>query len=305
MSTDKRERQRQRRARLQTALLQAETRSRRRRRLLWGGLVVIIAAGLVDLVVVLTGHERDEDVATDSEATTTTSPEVAEPAELPVPAEATSITGETPCPPADGSAQRTTQFENPPPMCIDTAKTYEAVVHTSLGAFIIDLDTQTAPLAANNFVVLARYHFYDGIPFHRIVPGLVIQAGDPLGDPWGSHGPGYAFPDELPPEGTTYTSGTAAMANSGPDTNGSQFFVVTAPEAALSVTFTIFGQVIDGIDVVETIGAVPPALNPTSGALDFPSQVVTIDRIEIIETDASAAAGGETDAPETTTTAAG
>ncbi|KAA0235124.1 MAG: hypothetical protein JJLCMIEE_01445 [Acidimicrobiales bacterium] len=298
MSTDKRDRQRERRVRLQAALDQAQAKSRRRRRLLWGGLVLVVIAGLVALVAVLSNGE-DEEASDDG--TTTTSQGVAEPAELPVPPAGASITGDTPCPPADGSAQRTTQFEKAPPLCIDPSKSYQAVVHTSLGAFTIQLDPRTAPLATNNFVVLARYHLYDGIPFHRIVPGFVIQAGDPIGEPWGSHGPGYTFADELPPEGTVYGLGTVAMANSGPNTNGSQFFVVSGAETGLQASYTIFGNVTDGIDVVETIGAVPPTPNPTSGASDWPSQVVTIDRIDIIETDTPPATADST----TTTTIAG
>lgn len=302
MSTDKRDRQRERRARLQAALDQAQSKSRRRRRLLWGGVVIVVIGGLVALVAVL-GNGEDE-AATDDE-TTTTSLGVGEPAELPVPPAGASITGDTPCPAADGSAERTTQFEKAPPLCIDPAKSYQAIVHTSLGAFTILLDPQTAPLATNNFVVLARYHFYDGIPFHRIAPGFVIQAGDPLGEPWGSHGPGYTFADELPPEGTVYSLGAVAMANSGPNTNGSQFFVVSGPETGLPASYTLFGEVIDGIDVVETIGAVPPAPNPASGELDWPTQVITIDRIDILETDTPPPTTASTAPSATATTTAG
>ncbi|HEV2811066.1 MAG TPA: peptidylprolyl isomerase, partial [Acidimicrobiales bacterium] len=149
------------------------------------------------------------------------------------------INGETPCPAADGTAPRTTQFEQPPPMCIDASRSYVATVSTTKGSFRITLDPGRAPRTVNNFVVLARYHFYEGIAFHRIIPGFVVQAGDPMGN--GRGGPGYTVPDELPGPGE-YEAGSVAMANSGPDTNGSQFFVVTGPAGvSLPPSYSLFG----------------------------------------------------------------
>ena len=107
-----------------------------------------------------------------------------------------SITGETPCPPTDGSAERTVSFENPPPMCIDPSKTYTAAVKTNHGDFTIELDAEAAPNTVNNFVVLSLYHYYDGITCHRVVEGFVIQCGDPKGD--GTGGPGYSSPTSCP-----------------------------------------------------------------------------------------------------------
>lgn len=185
-----------------------------------------------------------------------------------------SIDGETSCPPADGTAPRATRFEQPPPMCIDPARTYVATVRTTKGPFNIALDAQRAPRTVNNFVVLARYHFYEGISFHRIIPGFVVQAGDPLGN--GRGGPGYTIADELPVEGE-YELGSVAMANSGPDTNGSQFFVVTGPSgASLPPSYSLFGEVTSGLEVVEAI----EALGSPSGQ---PSQLVTITGISIRE----------------------
>ena len=139
------------------------------------------------------------------------------------------ITGETPCPPDDGSAERTITFEQPPPMCIDETKSYTAEIETNVGSMTVELDATKAPNTVNNFVVLARYHYFDGIVCHRAIPGFVVQCGDPDGT--GSGGPGYEFGDELPGEGE-YVIGSLAMANSGPNTNGSQFFIITGDDRA-------------------------------------------------------------------------
>ena len=187
------------------------------------------------------------------------------------------ITGETPCPPADGSAERTVSFENPPPMCIDPAKTYTAAVKTNHGDFTVELDAEAAPNTVNNFVVLSLYHYYDGITCHRVVEGFVIQCGDPKGD--GTGGPGYTFADELPTAGS-YKLGSLAMANSGPDTNGSQFFIISGPEGTqLPPQYSLFGQVTDGLDTtINTIAslAVPGSDGP-------PSQPVQIESVTITE----------------------
>jgi cyclophilin family peptidyl-prolyl cis-trans isomerase len=138
-------------------------------------------------------------------------------------------------------------FENPPPMCIDAAKTYTATVDTSEGSFTIALDAKKAPETVNNFVVLSRYHFYDGTPFHRILPGFVVQGGAPEGDPAG--GPGYVIPDELPPSLEYYVTGSVAMANPGqPNSSGSQFFVTLADTGLDAPKYSLFGQVTEGFD---------------------------------------------------------
>lgn len=158
------------------------------------------------------------------------------------------------CPAADGSAEKKISFQGVPPMCIDTAKSYTARVETDAGAFTIALDAKKAPRTVNNFVFLARYHFYDGVPFHRVIPEFMIQGGDAeKGD--GTGGPGYKFADELP-EGGGYEIGSLAMANSGPNTNGSQFFVVTGPQGVgLPPKYSLFGKVTEGLDVVKKIEA--------------------------------------------------
>ena len=160
----------------------------------------------------------------------------------------------TECPPADGSAPRQQRFDAPPPMCIDPQRSYTAVMETSKGTLTIALDPAGAAKTVNNFVFLARYHFYDGVGFHRIIPGFVIQGGDPEGT--GRGGPGYRFADELPQPGR-YEVGSLAMANAGPDTNGSQFFVISGPQGTrLPPQYSLFGKVVKGLEVVSAIDAV-------------------------------------------------
>jgi cyclophilin family peptidyl-prolyl cis-trans isomerase len=133
-------------------------------------------------------------------------------------------------------------------MCIDPAKAYTAKVSTSKGDFTMTLDAKTAPKTVNNFVVLSRYHFYDGVPFHRVVTDFVIQTGDPLGDPPGTGSPGYKFDDELPTSVDAYKPGSVAMANSGANTNGSQWFVWVGPTKLPSPAYSLFGAVTEGYD---------------------------------------------------------
>jgi cyclophilin family peptidyl-prolyl cis-trans isomerase len=182
----------------------------------------------------------------------------------------------TACPNPDGSSPKTQRFDAAPPMCIDVDKRYSAEMVTSMGTLRIALDAIAAPKTVNNFVVLARYHYYDGINFHRIIPGFVLQGGDPVGN--GTGGPGYRFEDELPAAGR-YQLGSLAMANAGPDTNGSQFFVISGPSGVrLPPQYSLFGQVIDGLDVVAAIDAVGTG----SGK---PKQTVTIQSVTITEAD--------------------
>ena len=179
------------------------------------------------------------------------------------------------CPSPDGSSAPTQTFDAPPPMCIDPTRTYTAIVTTSLGEFTIELDPAIAPETVNNFVFLSRYHYYDGIIFHRVIADFMFQGGDPDGD--GSGGPGYEFDDELPSAGD-YQRYSLAMANAGPDTNGSQFFIITGDDGtALPPDYSLFGQVASGTEVVDAIGVVP-----TDGG-DRPLTDVVIDTIEIVE----------------------
>lgn len=183
------------------------------------------------------------------------------------------------CPAADGSSPREVAFSRPPPMCIDPTLTYVAVVETTRGDFEITLDTEAAPVAANNFVFLARWHYYDGAGFHRILPNFIVQGGDPIGPP-GFGGPGYEFADELPTEPPYYPRMSVAMANSGPDTNGSQFFIVVGPDGeALQPLYTRFGGVTAGTPVVEEIAATADPNDPEG----VPTELTVIERITVFE----------------------
>ncbi|MGA8296841.1 MAG: peptidylprolyl isomerase, partial [Acidimicrobiales bacterium] len=160
----------------------------------------------------------------------------------------------TPCPPADGAAERKASFDAPPPMCIDPAHRYLAEMATSKGTMRFSLDPINAPTTVNSFVFLARYHYFDGIVFHRVIPGFVAQGGDPTGS--GSGGPGYRFDDELPKPGR-YEVGSLAMANAGPNTNGSQFFIISGPQGvSLPPLYSLFGQAVSGLEVISAIDAV-------------------------------------------------
>ena len=182
----------------------------------------------------------------------------------------------SPCPNADGSSPKQQRFDGPPPMCIDPEKRYSAEMVTSKGTIRIALDAAGAPKTVNNFVFLARYHYYEGIVFHRVIPGFVLQGGDPTGT--GTGGPGYRFEDELPAPGR-YELGSLAMANAGPNTNGSQFFVISGPDGMrLPPQYSLFGKVVSGLDVVATIDA----LGSRSGK---PSELVTIESVTITEAD--------------------
>lgn len=157
------------------------------------------------------------------------------------------------CPPVSGAATRTTTFVAAPPMCISTSRVYVATVVTDVGAFEITLDAAKAPKTVNNFVFLARNRYFDSIVFHRVIAGFMAQTGDPTGT--GRGGPGYKFADELPKAGE-YRLGSVAMANSGTNTNGSQFFIVTgASGTSLPPKYSLFGQVTAGMDVVRQIEA--------------------------------------------------
>ena len=144
-----------------------------------------------------------------------------------------------------------TQYDGPPELSIDLSKSYAATLHTNHGDIAIDLQAERSPQAVNNFVFLAREGFYDGVIFHRVISGFMIQGGDPDGT--GRGGPGYQFRDEL--EGSPgYGRGTVAMANAGPNTNGSQFFICHA-DAGLPHAYSIFGKVSSGMDAVDLIAA--------------------------------------------------
>ncbi len=163
-------------------------------------------------------------------------------------------------------------YSSPPAMSLDPSKRYTATIETSAGTMSAELFVGDAPRTVNNFVFLARDGFYEGVIFHRVIPGFMIQGGDPTGK--GTGGPGYRFDDE--PVKRRYTRGTLAMANAGRNTNGSQFFVMHS-DYALPPNYTIFGKLTSGEEVVDAIATAP------TGAQDRPRDPVRIERVTIEE----------------------
>ena len=167
------------------------------------------------------------------------------------------------------------KWNSPPDMAVDADKRYTAEMVTSMGSMTIALDPASAPKTVNNFVFLAREGFYDGVTFHRIIKDFVIQGGDPTGT--GTGGPGYKFEDELPKPGR-YEVGSLAMANAGPNTNGSQFFIISGQSGVrLPPQYSLFGKVTNGLEVLEAIQGVDTDRN------DRPVKEVRIESVTITE----------------------
>ena len=151
----------------------------------------------------------------------------------------------------------------PPTGSLDTSKQYTARLKTARGEILVDLFASKAPLTVENFINLARAGFYDGTTFHRVIPGFMAQGGDPEGT--GRGGPGYQFADEFDPGLRHSGPGVLSMANAGPNTNGSQFFITFAPTPHLDGRHTVFGQVTSGMDVVRSIRERDPARDRQPG----------------------------------------
>jgi len=288
VGTAKRERQKSGR---QARLDQAKVAQARRQRFKLVRNLLIVGVVVIGLLFVLAQDDADEDVT--ATATSTTAPAEVTSTTEPLPAGA-SITGETPCPAADGTSERTTTFEQPPPLCIDPAKTYTAVFETSEGTVRVELDTATTPATANNFLVLSRYHYYDGTALFRTDTSIgIIQGGSPHTQDNGDPGPGYDLADEGfdyealvdpttgQPSGGPYhyVPGDLVMARTAqPDGAGAQFFFcVTEACANLDQqgVYVRFGAVTEGLDVLEAILALD-----AGGA---PSETITVGEITIEE----------------------
>jgi cyclophilin family peptidyl-prolyl cis-trans isomerase len=235
-------------------------RQQRRRRRTVGAISVVVVIGLgATAFAMLTGGGSPKASATPTATSSAT-------AQL--------CTGKAP----KAAGEEKPTFEKAPAMAIDRKATYTATMKTSCGTVEMELYPDVAPVGVNSFVFLARKGVYDGLTFHRIVPDFVIQGGDPAGD--GSGGPGYQFDNEVSKKVTFDDGGILAYANSGNDTNGSQFFITLGPQPDLdptpSASYTIFGKVTKGMDVVQHIGALPTE----AGA---PTQPVYIDSITVDE----------------------
>lgn len=169
-----------------------------------------------------------------------------------------------------------TSSDTPTPIVqLDLSKTYTATLKTTQGDIVISLFAKETPKTVSNFITLSRKNFYNNTIFHRVIKGFMIQGGDPKGD--GTGGPGYTFDDE--PFTGSYTRGTIAMANAGPNTNGSQFFIMHA-DYALPKNYVIFGRVTEGLDVVDQIASAPVTMAP-SGEASKPLTPVTIASIVV------------------------
>jgi peptidylprolyl isomerase/peptidyl-prolyl cis-trans isomerase B (cyclophilin B) len=169
------------------------------------------------------------------------------------------------------------EWKSPPEMKIDVNKTYLATLDTNKGKIVLELLAKEAPKTVNSFVFLAREGFYDGTEFHRVIPGFMIQGGDRNGNPKGTGGPGYQFENENRDTKRTYKEGTVGMANSGPDTNGSQFFIMDHDYGLAPASYTIFGQLKEGQDVVHAIATTDRDSN------DKPTTAVIVKKLTIEE----------------------
>ena len=275
MGTEKRERQRANKAlkEQQVAKAAAKSKSMRLGIIVVGAIVAVIVIALAANAFV--GDDDDAAPADDAFAfedgeqlDAVDEPEVATD-EPPV------IESSLECPPVEGTDTRTVSFAEQPPYCLEDGVTYTAEVVTNKGELTMALDQAQAPITVNNFVFLARNKYYDGITCHRIIPGFVIQCGDPDGT--GAGGPGYQFADELPAEGD-YQLGSLAMANSGPDTNGSQFFIITGDQGqGLPPLYSLFGEVSAGFD--ETVKPIEAA-GTEAGT---PTESIVIESVTIVE----------------------
>ncbi len=262
MGTAKRERKKANRAaKVEREIRRDRVDAVKRKGLRWGGLIVGGIALVIIIAAIGGAFSGDDTPVEDAAAVTTTTEPVT-----------------TPCPPADGSAEKQQTFDGPPEDCLTAGASYTAEIVTNKGTVVVQLDTDRAPGTVNNFVTLARYHYFDDTECHRIIPGFMAQCGDPTAT--GSGGPGYRFDDELPAAGE-YQIGSIAMANSGPDTNGSQFFIVTGQQGVnLPPNYTLFGQVIEGLD--DTLPALDAVGNPDSNGVP-PLEEVRIESVTITE----------------------
>ena len=166
----------------------------------------------------------------------------------------------------------------PPTIKLDIIKNYKVKFETTEGDIVIKVNALDTPMASTNFVYLSKIGFYDGTIFHRVIKDFMIQGGDPLGN--GTGGPGYTFNDE--PFDGEYVRGTVAMANSGPNSNGSQFFIIHKDYTQLPKNYVIFGKVVEGMDVVDKIAEAPVEDNG-AGEMSKPISPVTINKAEVIE----------------------
>lgn len=274
---------------------QALYRAQRKRRIIGIGVLVVVLAATVGGVLAATSEQSAKSASppTTGRPTTSSSSSIPTnpnpPVQLPtVPAGAT-IDGPTPCPAADGSSPRTTDFAGPPPMCIDPTKGYDAVIRTSKGTIELFLLPEASPQTVNNFVTLARYHYYDGLPVTRVVPRGWAEVDD-IALPSGNRGPGYSIPTEADPRGTVATPNTVAMIpDASGNTTGAFLFGIADQYVGMPSNVVQIGTVSDNRidkgpdgDLTKTVAQAIDKIATESGR---PAEVVTIDGIDIIERD--------------------
>ena len=231
--------------------------------------IAIVLALLALMACVLQTPEPDDQTAV-AETPAPASPATAVPAGTAV---AATVTAAPPTVQSSGRSAAQASFSSPPVMALDPESDYVADIRTNQGNFRVMLFATQTPVTVNNFVFLAQQGFYDGLIFHRVIENFMIQGGDPTGT--GGGGPGYQFQDEIVPGLVFDSPGKLAMANAGPGTNGSQFFITVAATDWLNGNHTIFGEVIEGQSVLSAISRV------ATNNRDAPLQRVVIERIDI------------------------
>lgn len=244
----------------------------RRRRIARISAVVITAAAVAGLMIYATAQD-DEPPTTSGGNGNTEAP--------------------GPCPEVEAPPSDPQQYDSPPPLEVEPGVDYSAVIATSCGDIEMDLLEERSPKTVANFVFLAREGFYEGLTFHRVETNVVIQGGDPIGD--GTGGPGYSIPDENPPKSSVYVYGVVGMANSGPDTAGSQFFVVVhdaqdrenpnkLEPAGFPAAYAVFGTVEEtSYETLEKIRKVPTQGGADPAVASRPVNPIYIESVEIIE----------------------
>ena len=256
MPSDKRARQRAARE----ARLAAEAQSQKRRKQIRNGIIVVVIAAVIVGIVFLVSNNNNN-VASQSKVngtTTTVAAGKGSNAKLQAQANEAAVKAGCPASPKTPTAAASQKYTAAPPMTIDTSKTYTATFKTTTGTFEASLDTTAAPKTVNNFVFLANKGYFNCGSFFRVIPGFVLQTGNPTQTNAGTE-PGYTIPDELPAKAANpaqqYPLGSLVMANTGsPNTGGSQFFIVSGTQGeALPNTYSLFGQVTSGLNVVSTI----------------------------------------------------
>ncbi len=299
MGTEKRERQKQARQEKIEQLRRVEKKENLRRRgVMVGALVIAFLAAVIGWSVLTSDDDEDVETATDDTATDDTGPEDTVPVSTTETTIAEVVEGPTECPPADGSAERTLDFEGPFADCLEEGVDYQARFVTTEGDVLVDLREEEMPNTVNHFVALARYGYYDDTQIFRTDPGLdIIQGGSPHTQDNSDPGPGFNIPDAgggfyTDPNTGQYTGpfsyeeGQLIMARSaGPDSSSGQYFFSTGPNVSLldsQGTYLLFGDVVEGLDVLQTIIGLNEE-DPESQLGGSPSREVTVERVEILE----------------------